>query len=254
MVWVSVAKAAAGASSAADSVRAGSQASSRRSLIVDLLLWLADAGEPPGRLCARVTATPWGLTGPYACFACLGTSFAGTRAAGASLLVSGPRATRGAASLQQHKPVGAVRPAVCSRAGASLGLRGDLLEARSAPGDGCWDAVGLAGLAVGDVGRVGWAGAGRRACVGRWAGWPTLRWCPLVPWAWSLLHRVTSILVVSGTEPSSAAAAPSVPALLRSMTSSSLCWCRRAVAARVDRRAFNGRALSFKARSLGMAC
>jgi hypothetical protein len=49
-------------------------------------------------------------------------------------------------------------------------LTGTALGRSAAPGDGCWDPVGLAGLAAGGVGEVSRAGAVRRACVGR-SGW-----------------------------------------------------------------------------------
>src|SRR4029453_9852113 len=94
-------------------------------------------------------------------------------------------------------------PWVCT--GTSLAVVGS--------GDG-WDAVGLAGLAVAELGGVSRAGGGRRGGGrpvrgggGRGPRPPPAdpaplapRWCRLLPWAWSLLHRVTStpILVSVG--------------------------------------------------------
>jgi hypothetical protein len=77
-------------------------------------------------------------------------------------------ARNAAGSLQQRKPVGAVRLAGWSRAWRIVGPARDLLGCGRRRGWllGC----GLVGLAVGAVGGVSRAGAGRRACAGRW-GW-----------------------------------------------------------------------------------
>src|SRR6266487_2515971 len=75
MVWVWVAKAAAGASSAADSVRPVSQASSRRGLILDPLVVGRRWGAAGPTACSGHGQLPGaGLVGPTRCFACLGNS------------------------------------------------------------------------------------------------------------------------------------------------------------------------------------
>src|SRR6266496_4092542 len=75
MVWVWVAKAAAGASSAADSVRPVSQASSRRGLILDPLEVGRRWGAAGPTACSGHGQLPGaGLVGPTRCFACLGNS------------------------------------------------------------------------------------------------------------------------------------------------------------------------------------
>ena len=195
--------------SAADSIRAGSQASSCRGRIVDLLR-LAGAGAAGSTVHSDDRQFPWGRNGWTSfCFACLGNSTSTwTQVAGSSSLVPGSghdARQRRCSSTSRSVPCDLLSALV---PGSSLGLHGHLLGA-------AWSAPETAGMRsawqvwrfVNWVVSVGREPAGGRAPVDG-TGWTgplpppgdpaplAPRWCRLLPWAWSLLHRVTSTPVV----------------------------------------------------------